>query len=76
MLLDVYTHVDEQEAKEAFSKISFMESTLRPTEPESEAIEPLRKVLEGLSPQAKAMVGPVLEGVIKMLERLGSIQQD
>jgi len=76
MLLDVYTHVDEQEAKEAFSKISFMESTPRPTEPESEAIEPLRKVLEGLSPQAKAMVGPVLEGVIKMLERLGSVQQD
>ncbi len=76
MLLDVYTHVDEQEAKDAFSKISFLEGSLRPTGPNSTVIELLGKVLVDLSPEARAMVGPIIEGVIRMLERLGAVQQD
>ena len=76
MLLDVYTHVDEQEAKDAFSKISFLEGSLRPTGPNSTVIELLGKVLVDLSPEARAMVGTIIDGVIRMLERLGAVQQD
>ncbi len=71
MLLDVYTRVDDEEAKDAYSRISFLGASPGPAETDANAIELLKSVVSGLSPEGKATVGPVLEGVIKMLERLG-----
>lgn len=70
MLLDVYTHVDEEEAKEAFSKISFLENNAVRVGSNEEAIRGLRRVISSLGPESRAVVVPILEGVIKMLESL------
>ncbi len=70
MLLDVYTHVDEEEAKEAYSKISFLNGHAAPTASKEEAIRALHLVIQSLGAESAAMVVPVLEGVIKMLETI------
>ncbi len=70
MLLDVYTHVDDQEAKEAYSKISFMNRDRIPNPSRTKAADIIREVLNRLDPDSFAVVGPILNGVIQMLESL------
>ena len=70
MLLDVYTHVDDEEAKRAFSKISFMHTAEAPGSSTEGAVELLQRVIAQLEPEARSLVGPILSAVIKMLEGL------
>ena len=70
MLLDVYTHVDDQEAKDAYSKISFMNGSRIRDPSYAKPAGLLREVLSRLDPAALALVGPILQGVIEMLENL------
>ncbi len=70
MLLDIYTHVDDQEAKDAYSRISFMNHDRANRSATARPADLIREVMSRLDPGALALVGPILNGVIEMLEGL------